>query len=153
MNSPNYSVGRMPSLLCQQFSELLDYLEKTQPLWIDSRYRPLTDIPRDLEIQSQKISSTLSELQRKLRMSGFTTLRQWEESKAETSSTLQFSEKIKEIADRVKRLARTQNLLAQNLLILVRGVAMLNQARQNVVYTQPVRNGRTSVSNTLHYRG
>jgi hypothetical protein len=153
MNSPNYSVGRTPSLLCQQFSELLSCLEKNQPLWIDSRYEQLTDIPRDLEVYSQKISSTLSELRRKLRMNGFSTLRQWEESKSDASSAVQFSEKIRETADRVKRLMRIQNLLAQNLLILVRGVAMLNQARQNVVYSPPIRNGRTSVSNTLHYRG
>lgn len=153
MNSPNFSVGRAPSLLCQQISELLDYLEKNQSLWIDSRYEQLTDVPRDLEIYSQKISSTLSELRRKLRMNGFSTLRQWEEAKPDASATTSFSEKIKEMTGQVKRLSRTQNLLAQNLLILVRGVAMLNQARQNVVYTQPIRNGRTVVSKTLHYRG
>lgn len=154
MNSPNYSVGREPALLCRQSAELLRFLEKTHPLWLDSRLEDLSEVPRNLEILTQKLTAMLSDLQRRLRMNGFSTLAQWEESKnrPDSPSNLTTSGQIKEVALQVKQFSQTQNLLVQNLLILIRGVAMLNRVRQNAVYSQPNRQGRSAVGN-VRYRG
>jgi len=151
MNAPNTSVGRTPSLLSRQLAELLAFLEQSQPYWIDSQLTELSDVPRELENHIQKISYTLTELRKKLRSAGWSNLQRWEETTGMDKPANGANNRLGELAQQVRRLSRIQNLLAQNLLWYMRGVAMLNQNRRDAVYCRQNRNNKNL--GYLRYRG
>ncbi len=151
MNTPGAPVGRASSLLSRQFADLLAYLESSQAPWLDSRMAELSDIPPALETHIQKILFTLAELQKKLKTSGFDSLRQWEEVHAAAPAEPSPGEQLKELAHQVRKLAKIQNVLAQNLLGYMRGMVLLDQNRRDATYSPANRNSKSL--GYLHYKG
>jgi hypothetical protein len=151
MNTPSVPVGRASSLLNRQFADLLSYLESSQTPWIDSQWAELSDVPPALENHIQKILFTLTDLQKKLKSSGFANLHQWEETKATESEDPTPGEQLKELAHQVRKLAKIQNALAQNLLGYLRGMVLLDQNRKDAIYSQANKNGKSL--GYLRYRG